>query len=132
EMTQPAYRSMLCGVGLLASALVLLELLTFRLCAAAIGQPVAVFAGLAMPAVSGLAAAALGERGGDLSSNALARRAAHLAIVGGAFVVLGAIGMTWASQEVARANGYGNWHHVVVALASFLLGPMFLSAAAAV
>jgi spermidine synthase len=67
-----------------------------------------------------------------LDRDALARRAAHLAALGGAFVAGGAIALTWASQEVAVEDGFGTWTHVAVTLAATLLGPTLLAAAAAV
>ncbi len=122
---------MLWGIGLLAAAGVLLELLMFRLCAAAIGHPLAVFAAIVTPGASGLTAAVVGWRSRSLSPDALVRRAAHLAICAGALVVLGAIAITWTSQDVARADGFGGWFHVGVILAATTLGAMCLCSAAA-
>lgn len=122
---------MLWGVGLLAAALVLLELLAFRLGAAAIGFRFAYFAALVSPVVAGVGAALIAPRGPD-DAALLARRAAHLATLGGAWVIVGSIGITWTSQQIAQADGEGTLLHVGIGLASVLPGPMLCGAALAV
>lgn len=131
-MRQPAQRSMLWGMGILAATWVLLELLTFRLSAAAVSRELAILGSVVTPAAGGLTAVIVSWRSAHLDPARLPRRAAHLAALGGALVALGAIGFTWASQEIARESGYGGWLHAGVALAAALLGPMVLAASAAV
>ncbi len=131
-MTKQAFGSMLFGVGLLAAALVLWELLSFRLCAAGIGYHAGVFGALVGPALGGAVAVIIATRQPAATPAALARRAAHLATLGGAFVLAGSIGITWASQQIAVAEGTGTMTHALVGLASLLPGPVLCTAALAV
>ncbi len=128
-MTRPEYRALLSGVGLLAAASLLLELLSFRLVAATMGREYALVVGVSMPAAAAVGAMAVARRSPLSGSAALMRGAAHLAALAGTFAVLGTIGLTWVSQKVATARGEGDWLHVGVMLASCLV-PAALSGAA--
>ncbi|MBW2455033.1 MAG: hypothetical protein JRI68_11010 [Deltaproteobacteria bacterium] len=128
-MTRPEDRALLGGVAALATAIVLLELLSFRLCAATLGGSFATFVGLMSPFAAALGAVTLGRRSAAVSPARLAKSAAYWAVLAGATTVVGTVALSWASQGVARQGGEGDLLHVWVVLAGWLL-PAWLSGGA--
>ncbi len=120
-MTRLEDRALLGGVAALAAAILLLELLSFRLCAAALGGSFATFLGLMAPLAAALGAVTLGRRSAVLSPTRLAKSAAYWAALAGATTLAGTVAISWASQGVARKGGEGDALHVWVVLAAWLL-----------
>jgi hypothetical protein len=128
-MTGPEHRAQLGGIATLAAAMVLLELLSFRLCAATLGAGFAAFVGLMAPFAAALGAVTLARRSAALEASRLAKSTAYLAAAAGAFTVAGTVALSWVSQGVAGEGGEGNNLQVLVVLAGWLI-PALLSGAA--
>ena len=109
--------------------MVLLELLSFRLCAATLGDGFAAIVGLMGPFAAALGAVALARRSGAVAGSRLAKSAAYLATLAGASMVVGTIALSWVSQRVASERGAGDNVQVVVVLAGWLW-PALLSGGA--
>lgn len=128
-MTRSEYRKLLWGVGLLGGATLLLELLSFRLQAAAIGHGFALFVGLTAPAFAALGAMVVARRSAATSDARLDRSAAHLTALGGAFAVFAVISLTLVSQRIARAGGDAEMWQVALGLLSGWLPALFAGGA---
>ncbi|MEM1033324.1 MAG: hypothetical protein AAGN82_23515 [Myxococcota bacterium] len=120
-MTRNDYRALLGGVALAAAGLLLVEVLGVRLIAATLGRDFALVGAVLVPAAAGLGAVVFAGRDAGWSSHELCARAAHRAAGAGALAVGGGIGITWASQGVAKASGEVMVAPAVVALASVVL-----------
>ncbi len=130
-MTAPEHRAQLGGVAALAAAMVLLELLSFRLCAATLGAGFAAFVGLMGPFAAALGAVTLARRSAALQGSQLAKSAAYLAALAGAAMVAGTVALSWASQHVARERGEGDNLQVLVVIAGWLIPALFAGGALA-
>ena len=128
-MSRDEYRKLLWGAGLLGGSALLLELLTFRLVAAAIGHGFAMFGSVTAPALAAFGAMVVARRSAERTGPELDRSAAHLAALAGTFAVLAVIGLTLVSQKIARAQGNGETWHVVVGLACCWLPALFTGGA---
>jgi hypothetical protein len=122
-MTRSESRVLACGVAVMAMALLLWELLVFRISAATIGHGFAMFAALLLPAAVGLGALgmALVRLPPDIRPVELARAASYCAAAAGGLTALGAIAASWASQQVASNAQTDADFIVAVALVAWLL-----------
>jgi hypothetical protein len=130
-MTRSDSRALASGVAVMAFAMLLDELLAFRFCAATMGHGFAVFVGLLLPAATalGVLGSSLGSTARTASGAELARVAAHRAALAGTMAVLGAIAMSWASQQVASDHKADVRLIVCVALAAWLVPAGLVGAA---
>lgn len=88
------------AVGLLGAALLVDQLLVFRLCAAGVGQRLAYVLGVAAPAAAALGASRTWMRACPSQATALARRAAYLGLAAAGAWLLGLLMLAWLAQKL--------------------------------
>src|SRR5262245_8080361 len=125
-----ADRRLLLGAVLtLAAAMLLLEVLAYRLSAAVLGPTFATLVGLLLPGAAALGAGLLARQPDQMEAVRLARSAAHYAAIAGGTTAAGAIAFTWVSQVVAHGEGDAAWYHGAIAVIGWLV-PAFMSGGA--